>query len=58
MKTYSTSEKAGRLAAYLVATAHPFNFDGWRIEFTASITYVERMQAEDKALASIDFIIK
>ena len=50
MKSYKCTEYIARVAAYLIATGKPFNFDGFAIEFTASEEYVTNMLCEDKAL--------
>lgn len=58
MKTYSTNMYLQRLANYLVLYGHPFSYDGFTIEFTATQRFVDDMQNLDKVLAKIDFVVK
>jgi hypothetical protein len=34
---------------------HPFNFDGFSVEFTASEEFVEKIKSIDNVIAKIDF---
>ena len=55
MKHYKTSVYCQRLVSCLVAYMHPFNFDGFSVEFTASEEFVEKIKSIDNVIAKIDF---
>ena len=55
MKTYKSSVYCQRLVSWLVAYLHPFNFDGFSVEFTASEEFVEKIKSIDNVIAKIDF---
>ena len=44
-----------RLADYLIATRHPFHYDGEELEFDATSDYMCRMFDTDKYLATLTF---
>ncbi len=55
MKTYITHERLGELACHLIGLRKPFDYDGVRIEFTASESFFKEFILEEAQLNIKDF---
>ena len=56
MKTYQVSKELGILMVTLYHYRHPFNFDGARVEFTASERFLKAVRKECMFLTAEDFV--
>lgn len=54
MRTYYAKDSL-RLAGFLIAASHPFHYDGYEIEFDASVRFMCRMFATDRYLRTVAF---
>ena len=57
MKLYTTDQRLGHLAVYLIAVDKPFIFNGTAIQFFASEDFFRFLFAQDPTLSEIHFDI-